>query len=78
MIDADVIAWLVRQLSDVDALSQYSVEYGTALLMNLSLRTAGKGKCTDEELDILNVLSTLMEHESMQVGMPHETRAPLP
>lgn len=35
--------------------------------MNLSLRTAGKGKCTDPELDVLNVLSTLMEHESMQV-----------
>ena len=67
MIDADVIAWLVQQLDDVDSLSQYSVEYGTALLMNLSLRTAGKGKCTDPELDILNVLSQLMEHESMQV-----------
>ena len=67
MIDNDVIAWLVQQLADVDSLSQYAVEYGTALLMNLSLRTAGKGKCTDPELDILNVLSQLMEHESMQV-----------
>ena len=45
MISADVIAWLVTALSDVDGLSQYSVEYGTALLMNLSLRTAGKAKC---------------------------------
>ena len=26
----------------------YSIEYGTALLMNLSLRTAGKGKCTED------------------------------
>merc|ERR1719230_2377444 len=67
MIDADVIAWLVRQLSDVDSLSQYSIEYGTALLMNLSLRAAGKTKCTDPDLDVLNVLSQLMEHESLQV-----------
>jgi hypothetical protein len=67
MIDADVIAWLVRQLADVDSLSQYSVEYGTALLMNLSLRTAGKSKCTDPEMDILVVLSQLTEHESLQV-----------
>ena len=67
MIDADVIAWIVQQLADIDSLSQYSVEYGTALLMNLALRSAGKEKCTDEGLDILNVLSQLMEHESEQV-----------
>ena len=67
MIDMDVISWLVQQLADIDSLSAYSVQYGTALLMNLSLRTAGKGKCADDELDILNVLSQLMEHESMQV-----------
>jgi hypothetical protein len=67
MIDADVIAWLVQQLADIDALTAYSVQYGTALLMNLSLRTAGKSKCAESELDILNVLSQLMEHESMQV-----------
>ena len=66
MIDMDVIVAL-QQLADIDSLSAYSVQYGTALLMNLSLRTAGKGKCADDELDILNVLSQLMEHESMQV-----------
>ena len=32
-----------------------------------ALRSAGKGKCTAPELDVLNVLSQLMEHESMQV-----------
>merc|ERR1719421_1385380 len=35
--------------------------------MNLSLRSAGKTKCTNPQLDILTVLSQLMEHESMQV-----------
>ena len=67
MIDADVIAWLVKVLSDADSLSQYSIEYGTALLMNLSLRTAGKAKCTERSLDILTALSQLMESDSMQV-----------
>ena len=67
MIDADVIAWLVAQLRDIDSLSQYSVEYGTALLMNLSLRGAGKTKCAEPDLDVLTVLSQLMESDSMQV-----------
>ena len=35
--------------------------------MNLSLRTAGKTKCTDSGLDILSTLSQLMESDSMQV-----------
>ncbi len=67
MIDADIIAWLARMLSEVDSLSQYSVEYGTALLMNLSLRTAGKGKCAEPDIAILDVLSQLMESDSLQV-----------
>jgi len=67
MIDNGVIAWLVTQLSDIDALSQYAVEYGTALLMNLSLRSAGRSKCVEPELDVLTVLSQLMESDSMQV-----------
>ena len=35
--------------------------------MNLSLRSAGKDKCTAPELDILSVLSQLMESDSAQV-----------
>lgn len=67
MIGADAIAWLVGALSEPDELCQYSVEYGTALLMNLSLRTAGKAKCASPALDILPVLSQLMESDSLQV-----------
>ena len=54
-------------LREPAALSQYSVEYGTALLMNLSLRTAGKARCEEPELDILSVLTPLTESESLQV-----------
>ncbi|EOD23902.1 hypothetical protein EMIHUDRAFT_206876 [Emiliania huxleyi CCMP1516] len=67
MIAADVIEWLVGALADIDQLCLYSIEYGAALLMNLSLRTAGKAKCADPSLDILPVLSQLMESDSLQV-----------
>ena len=67
MIDCGVIAWLVEVLADTDSLSQYSVEFGTALLMNLSLRTAGKAKCAADDSQILDVLSQLMENDSLQV-----------
>jgi LisH domain-containing protein ARMC9 len=50
-------------------LSDYSLEYATALLMNLSLRTKGKDMCErlPEGLNIIKVLSEMMEHENLQV-----------
>ncbi|KAL5011227.1 hypothetical protein ScPMuIL_011690 [Solemya velum] len=42
MIDKGVIEWLVKVLEDNDSLSDYTLEYSVALLMNLCLRTAGK------------------------------------
>ena len=42
MIDRDLIRWLVSLLEDHDALSDYTLEYSVALLMNLCLRSAGK------------------------------------
>ena len=41
MIEEDVVAWLVAELEDNDALSDYTLEYSVALLMNLCLRSAG-------------------------------------
>ena len=35
--------WQLQQLRDIDNLSEYSQECSAALLMNLSLRTAGNG-----------------------------------
>lgn len=46
MIRLDVIRWIVETLRDeMDTLSDYTLEYATALLMNLSLRAQGKDKC---------------------------------
>ena len=67
MIHLDVIRWIVETLRDeMDTLSDYTLEYATALLMNLSLRAEGKDKC--ETLpDILTVLNDLIEIDNMQV-----------
>lgn len=48
MIELELINWIARVLkAEGERLSDYSIEYATALLMNLSLRTAGKDKCED-------------------------------
>ena len=47
------------------------MEYATALLMNLSLRNRGKDECeklaTEQQINILKVLSDMMEHDNLQV-----------
>jgi hypothetical protein len=51
-----------------DTLSEYSLEYTTALLMNLSLRVHGKNVCEQmPQNSVLQVLSELVEHENMVV-----------
>ena len=65
MIDLDVIKWLVHVLSDADSLSSYSLEYASALLMNLSLRSAGRARCAKTK--ILSVLTALLENENPRV-----------
>lgn len=41
MIKDGLIFWLVDVLTDTDSLSDYTLEYAVALLMNLCLRSAG-------------------------------------
>lgn len=41
MIEDDLIGWLVDELHNSDCLSDYTLEYSAALLMNLCLRTKG-------------------------------------
>ena len=53
--------------NESEKLSEYSTEYATALLMNLSLRSTGKDKCEDPSLTIIQVLNDLVEHENPQV-----------
>jgi len=68
MIEQDMIRWITQTLKkEKDSLSEYSYEYATALFMNLSLRSFGKKKCEELELEVLKVLNELLEHENMQV-----------
>ena len=50
MIEEGVINWLVSVLEDNDALSDYTLEYSVALLMNLCLRSAGTCTLSHEPL----------------------------
>lgn len=62
-----MIRWIVETIrEELDSLSDYTLEYATALLMNLSLRVQGKNKC-EEIQDILVVLNELIENENLQV-----------
>lgn len=65
MIEQGMLQWVLNQLKDIDNLSEYSQECSAALLMNLSLRTAGKKACEEPSLNVIKVLSDLLEHESM-------------
>ena len=63
-----MIKWIsdvLKKETDSVPLSDYSIEYATALLMNLSLRNAGKDKCEDPQIDLLKVLNDLVEHENL-------------
>lgn len=66
MIDMGVIDWVVSILKDAETLSDYSVEYGTALLMNLCLRSGGKLRCENISMDLLGTLVNLLEHSNPQ------------
>ena len=67
MIGLGVIPSLVALLQEeLEGLSEYTVEYGMALLMNLSLRSSGKRCC--EECDVLSLLDALIESSNPQVG----------
>eukprot|EP00127_Corallochytrium_limacisporum_P005185 Clim_evm2s201 gene=Clim_evmTU2s201 len=67
MIGEGVIKWLLETLQNLDTLSDYSAEYATALLMNLSLRTVGRQAAAKEAALCVTVLIDLLEHESQQI-----------
>ena len=42
MIQCGFVDWLIKVLEEPEVLTDYSLEYSVALLMNLCLRSAGK------------------------------------
>lgn len=67
MIKDDLILWLIQELEDTDRLSDYTVEYSVALLMNLCLRSKGKKMCGKSASLVLKVLSDLLGHENHEI-----------
>uniref|UniRef100_A0A8C5C5N5 Armadillo repeat containing 9 n=1 Tax=Gadus morhua TaxID=8049 RepID=A0A8C5C5N5_GADMO len=67
MIEDDLIGWLVDELQDADCLSDFTLQYATALLMNLCLRTKGKRKCAENAKHVLKVLTDLLGHENPEI-----------
>ncbi|XP_066503345.1 lisH domain-containing protein ARMC9 isoform X2 [Hoplias malabaricus] len=67
LIRQGLISWLVDELQDSDSLSDYTLEYAVALLMNLCLRTQGKRKCTERAKHVLKVLTDLLGHENHEI-----------
>ncbi|NXG81060.1 ARMC9 protein, partial [Baryphthengus martii] len=67
MIKDGLIFWLVDVLTDTDCLSDYTLEYSVALLMNLCLRSAGKKTCARIANHVLKVLSDLLGHENHEI-----------
>lgn len=62
MIEKGLIGWIIEMLhSELDELSEYTVEYSTAMLMNLTLRTKGKKQCQLNDQHIPKILNTLLK-----------------
>ncbi|CAF1197448.1 unnamed protein product [Adineta steineri] len=66
MINQNTIKWLIPLLSHTDRLSDYTLEYGVALLMNLCLRTNGRKKCAEIAEQAITVLSSLLTHPNQE------------
>lgn len=68
MIKLDVLDWLMKILKHEDNnIADYTLEYATALLMNLSLRTLGKDKLAKYANDVISLLSKYIAHDNNQV-----------
>ena len=57
MIEGDLIKWLSQLLTDHDNLSDYTLEYSVALLMNLCLRSTGE----EFQVEMIGALCTYAE-----------------
>lgn len=68
LIDLDVILWVTNTfIASSNSISDYTLEYGLALLMNLSLRSSGRDKCELVSEKLLRILIIHLKSESIQV-----------
>ena len=68
LIELNVIHYLVDIFSyQCDSLSDYTIEYGLALLMNLSLRKEGKEKFEAVGDKIIKIIIKFLNYENIQI-----------
>ena len=67
LIQLELIQWILEVLKTSNELDQYTLEYITALLMNLVLRTEGKKVSHDPKLEMVKTLIPLLSIESEQI-----------
>ncbi|KAI8616627.1 hypothetical protein BC830DRAFT_1117250 [Chytriomyces sp. MP71] len=67
MNEMNVLEFLHHLLENSDTLSDYTCEYGTALFMNLCLRTNGRRQCLSNPVHTLEILLGLLEIDSVQI-----------
>ena len=68
LIELNVIHYLIDIFTfQPDSLSDYSIEYGLALLMNLSLKKEGKEKFEVVGEKIINILIKFLKYENIQI-----------
>ena len=68
LIELNIIHYLIDLfLYQSDTLSDYTIEYGLALLMNLSLRKEGKEKFEAVGEKIINIVTKFMKYENIEI-----------
>jgi hypothetical protein len=68
MIELGLVEWLIQRLSaNVNAMKAYTLEYSTALLMNLCLHRSAKERCVPVAKTVLKLLITLLGTKITQV-----------
>ncbi|GIL89185.1 hypothetical protein Vretifemale_16989 [Volvox reticuliferus] len=67
MIREGMVEWVVDFLQDLSTVSPTAVEYGTALLMNLCLRSAGRAAATGYAVPLLSLCESLLDCSNDQV-----------
>jgi hypothetical protein len=68
MIELGLVEWLIQHLSaDVKNMKAYTLEYSTALLMNLCLHRHAKERCVPFAKTVLKLLTALLGSKVTQV-----------
>ena len=68
LIEMDIVKWAVSVLvNERSLLSDYSLEYLSALVLNLSLRTIGKDKFEEIKYSVMGFLSEFLQHDNIDI-----------